>query len=105
VLAALRLTADARHLPGGQVTAHSGPLRVGRIATETAPEGWEVAADGFILRDDQDRLSGAASRLRKSPVKFIQTLMAIRRDGESFSKTHMGALLDGRLLQAEEFEE
>ncbi|TKA23497.1 hypothetical protein B0A54_17872 [Friedmanniomyces endolithicus] len=53
------------------------------LATETAPEGWEVVADGFILRDDQDRLGGTASRLTKSPVKFLQTLMAIRRDGES----------------------
>ncbi|KAK0270797.1 hypothetical protein LTR35_013849 [Friedmanniomyces endolithicus] len=75
------------------------------IATETAPEGWEVAADGFILRDDQGRVGGAASRLTKSPVKFLQTLMAMRRDGEGFSKTHMGALLEGRLLQAEDFEE
>ncbi|KAK0247652.1 hypothetical protein LTS09_017198 [Friedmanniomyces endolithicus] len=75
------------------------------LATETAPEGWEVAADGFILRDDQGRVGGAASRLTKSPVKFLQTLMAIRRDGEGFSKTHMGALLEGRLLQVADFEE
>ncbi|KAK0877257.1 hypothetical protein LTR87_008871 [Friedmanniomyces endolithicus] len=74
------------------------------IATETAPEGWEVAADGFIIRDDQGRVGGAASKLTKSPVKFLQTLMAMRRDGEGFSKTHMGALLEGRLLQAGDFE-
>ncbi len=75
------------------------------LATETAPEGWEIAADGFILRDDQGRVGGAASRLTKSPVRFLQTLMAIRRDGEGFSKTHMGALLEGKLLQAVDFEE
>ncbi|TKA55092.1 hypothetical protein B0A55_13427, partial [Friedmanniomyces simplex] len=75
------------------------------LATEAAAEGWEVAADGFILRDDQGRVGGAGSRLTKSPVKFLQTLMGIRRDGEGFSKTHMGALLEGRLLQAEDFEE
>ncbi|KAK5712469.1 hypothetical protein LTR15_012049 [Elasticomyces elasticus] len=75
------------------------------LAIETAPEGWEVAADGFIVKDGQGNVGGAASKLTSSPVKFLQMLMAIRRDGQGFSKTHMGALLEGRLLQAEDFEE
>ncbi|KAK4543620.1 hypothetical protein LTR36_005265 [Oleoguttula mirabilis] len=75
------------------------------LATETAAEGWEIAADGFILSDDQGKVGGAGSRLTKSPVKFLQTLMTIRRDGEGVSKTDMGALLEGRLLRAEDFGE
>ncbi|KAK5691400.1 hypothetical protein LTR97_011393 [Elasticomyces elasticus] len=55
------------------------------LATETAPEGWEVAADGFIARDGQGRVGGG-SNLTSSPVKFLQTLMAIRRDGQGFSR-------------------
>jgi len=75
------------------------------LATETAAEGWEVAADGFILKDDQGEVGGVGSRLTKSPIKFLQTLMTIRRDGEGTSKTDIGALLEGRLLQAEHFGE
>ncbi|TKA74099.1 hypothetical protein B0A55_11065 [Friedmanniomyces simplex] len=75
------------------------------LAVEVVPEGWEVAADGFILSDDQGKVGGAGSRLTRSPVKFLQTLMGtIRRDGEGISKTQMGALLEGRLLQREDFE-
>ncbi|KAK5126609.1 hypothetical protein LTR85_009543 [Meristemomyces frigidus] len=75
------------------------------LATDTAAAGWEVAADGFILKDDQGEVGGVGSRLTKSPIKFLQALLTIRRDGEGISKTDMGALLEGRLLQAEDFEE
>jgi len=75
------------------------------LAVEVVPHGWEVAADGFILSDDQGKVGGAGSRLTRSPVKFLQTLIGtIRRDGEGISKTQMGALLEGRLLQKEDFE-
>ncbi|KAK3116175.1 hypothetical protein LTR53_003724 [Teratosphaeriaceae sp. CCFEE 6253] len=75
------------------------------LATEMAAEGWEVAADGFIIKDGQGRVGGAGSRLTKSPVKFLEALMSIRRDGEGISRTHMGALLEGKLLRAEDFAE
>ena len=71
------------------------------LATETAAEGWKVAADGFILKDDQGEIGGAGSRLTKNPIKFLQTLMTMRRDGEGISKTDIGALLERRLLQTE----
>ncbi|KAK5744766.1 hypothetical protein LTR17_001842 [Elasticomyces elasticus] len=73
------------------------------LAIETAAEGWEVAADGFIVKNAQGEVGGAGSRLTKSPVKFLQMLMTMRRDGEGISKTHMGTLLGGKLLQAEDF--
>ncbi|KAK5686853.1 hypothetical protein LTR17_026786 [Elasticomyces elasticus] len=75
------------------------------LAAEVASEGWEIAADGFILKRGPGHIGGATSNLTKSPVKFLQTLMAVRRDGESFSKTQMGALLDGKLLRGEDFGE
>jgi len=41
------------------------------LAWEMAEEGWVVAADGFITRDD----SGPGSTFRDSPVKFLKVLM------------------------------
>ena len=70
------------------------------LATETPKAGERVAADGFILEDAD------GVRVRASPVKFLQTLMStIRANGKSISKTHMGRILDGNLLQRKDFEE
>ncbi|TKA64819.1 hypothetical protein B0A55_11903 [Friedmanniomyces simplex] len=41
------------------------------LAAEVAPEGWEVTADGFILKRGQEEVGGANSRLTKSPVRFL----------------------------------
>ncbi|KAK4903733.1 hypothetical protein LTR49_026685 [Elasticomyces elasticus] len=75
------------------------------FAAEVTTEGWEVVADGFILKRGQKEVGGGNSKVTKSPVKFLQRLMAVRRDGKVFSKTHMGALLNGKLLRPEDFGE
>ncbi|KAK5165530.1 uncharacterized protein LTR77_009059 [Saxophila tyrrhenica] len=55
--------------------------------------------DGFIRRDASGKLAQ-----RGSPVKFLQTLTStIRRNGTGISRTHMGKVLDGRLLMASDF--
>ncbi|KAF2723719.1 hypothetical protein K431DRAFT_242657, partial [Polychaeton citri CBS 116435] len=73
------------------------------LAVETK-DNWDVAADGFVLRDDQDRV-GLESGLTSSPVPFLQTLMTrIRRDGEGISRTHMGDMLNGSVLHPDDFE-
>ncbi|SMR51553.1 unnamed protein product [Zymoseptoria tritici ST99CH_3D1] len=76
------------------------------LAYEKALPGCEILADGFIKRDAQGQIGGGStSKVRVSPIKFIKSLMTtIRRNGESISKTHMGALLEGRLLQRSDFE-
>lgn len=74
------------------------------LAAEKTPEGWKVAADGFILSDGQGRVGGT-SGLSKSPVNFLKTFLTkIRRDGQGIDKTHMGRLLEGRLLQPSDFD-
>lgn len=75
------------------------------VTENMAKSGWEVAADGFILSDDQGR-SGGGSGPYMSPVVFLKTLMSkIRRNGEGITKTHMGSLLEGKLFQRSDFEE
>ncbi|EGP88529.1 uncharacterized protein MYCGRDRAFT_85558 [Zymoseptoria tritici IPO323] len=76
------------------------------VTWRKASPGEIIAADGFIERDAQGQIGGGStSKVRVSPIKFIKSLMTtIRRNGESISKTHMGALLEGRLLQRSDFE-
>jgi hypothetical protein len=77
------------------------------LASEKTAPGWIIAADGFIERNPQGQVGGGVtSKVRVSPVKFIKALMTtIRRNGEGISKTHMGGLLEGRLLQRSDFEQ
>ncbi|KJY02038.1 hypothetical protein TI39_contig263g00006 [Zymoseptoria brevis] len=76
------------------------------LSSQKALPGEIIAADGFIERDAQGQIGGGStSKVRISPIKFIKSLMTtIRRNGESISKTHMGAVLEGRLLQRSDFE-
>lgn len=75
------------------------------LTKEMSEQGWQVAADGFILSDAQGR-RGGGSGLQESPVNSLKVLLSkIRRNGDGISKTHMGDLLEGKLLQASEFQE
>ena len=76
-----------------------------RAVTEQMTEqGWDVAADGFILSDGYGRV-GCQSGIMESPVKFFKILMStIRRNGDGIARTHMGSLLMGKLFQESEFE-
>ena len=70
------------------------------LATDV-PQGHEIiAADGFVLQDkDGDVTSGT------SPVNFLQTLMSeIRRNGQGISKTHVGSMLEGKILSPSDCE-
>ncbi|KAK4626619.1 hypothetical protein CLAFUW4_05025 [Fulvia fulva] len=74
------------------------------LSTEAAKDGWDVAADGFILKDGDGR-RGGSSGLTQSPVQFLKVLMTkVRRNGEGISKTHMGKLLEGALFQRSDFD-
>ena len=69
------------------------------VAYYAAPEGLTVAADGFIVSPDK-------ARFTKSPLKFLKVLMSqIRKDGQEIDKTHIGRLLDGKLLEMDDFKE
>lgn len=73
------------------------------VTTGTTEDGWEIAADGFIVRDDQGR-SGGESALQQSPVRFMARLVRIRSNGAGVDKTHMGGLLNGKLFREEDWE-
>ena len=69
------------------------------LATGSALGDIEVAADGFILSNIPN------SRIKNSPIKFLKTLMTkVRRNCESIEKTHIGKILDGKVLSKEDFE-
>lgn len=63
-----------------------------------------VGPDGFLLRSALGQVGGR-SGFEKSPVKFVQSLMALRRDGQSIGKTHVGGMLDNKLLLPRDFDE
>ena len=74
------------------------------ITTEMLEAGWKIAADHFILSDNQGRVGGE-SEATASPVRAIRTLMtAIRRNGEGIDKTDIGRLLDGKLFKKDDFD-
>ncbi|KAI9370544.1 hypothetical protein BJX61DRAFT_544525 [Aspergillus egyptiacus] len=67
------------------------------VASVPTPEGVTVAADGFIVGN---------TNFTKSPLKFLRLLMSqIRKDGQEIDKTHLGRLLDGKLLSMTDFED
>ncbi|KAL4994276.1 hypothetical protein BDV10DRAFT_189152 [Aspergillus recurvatus] len=68
------------------------------VACYAAPEGLTVAADGFIVAPDK-------AQFTESPLKFLKVLISqIRKDGQEIDKTHIGKLLDGKLLTMDDFE-
>ncbi|KAJ6041580.1 hypothetical protein N7460_006970 [Penicillium canescens] len=72
------------------------------VASFKTPAGLVVAADGFI--------QGGSQRIREvfsqSPLKFLKVLMSqIRKDCQDIGRTHMGHILDGRLLFPSDFVE
>ena len=72
------------------------------LASGKTEEGCVVDADGFIVSGPGASKSG----FKQSPVKFLKVLMTkIRRNCEDIGKTHMGAVLDGRLLRPSDFGE
>lgn len=76
------------------------------LASEMTPEGWTVAADGFIISRDDENVDTTTPTFRTSPVQFFKILIAqIRRNCEDIDKTHIGKILNGDLLQLGDFSE
>ena len=79
------------------------------LTRHEAPQLWQtdshklVLPDGFTLWDGTSKPCGY-SQLGDGVAKFLKVLMAaIRRDCQEIDKTHVGRILDGRLLRAEDF--
>jgi hypothetical protein len=71
------------------------------VASVATPENFSVAADGFILRGNVT----SKSTFSQSPLKILKVLLSqIRKDGQDISKTHIGKILDGKLLELRDFD-
>lgn len=70
------------------------------VASAKTPGGLVVASDGFIVRGNE----GSKTHFRQSPLKFFKVLMSqIRKDCQEIEKTHIGQIVDGRLLCPSDF--
>ncbi|KAF8555161.1 hypothetical protein OG21DRAFT_1439060 [Imleria badia] len=66
-------------------------------------EGIEVGCDGFISPNHRPRHMQSVSTFQTSPLESLGKLMSLRRKGMRFALTHMGELLQGRLLCENDF--
>lgn len=70
------------------------------VSSVKTADGMVVAADGFIIHGGQD----SKTTFTQSPLKFLSVLLSqIRKDCQKIDKTHMGQILDGRLLSPADF--
>ena len=67
--------------------------------------GIEVGYNGFISPGNRPAHLLTAHSFRNSPLLSVKALVGIRRKGMQFSLTHMGKLLDGRLLSEDDFQD
>ena len=71
-------------------------------------DGVQIASDGFITpisRVQQDQRMVDECPFESSPVGFLRMLTVMRRKGQRFAQSHMGKILQGQLLTAEEFKD
>ncbi|KAI9820813.1 MAG: hypothetical protein M1826_000838 [Phylliscum demangeonii] len=77
------------------------------LCSRAPPDQVRVACDGFVARNSRPVLDEAMARecpFTISPVAFLRAVMALRRKGQSFQRSHVGKLLHGELLGPEAFE-
>jgi len=67
----------------------------------------QVACDGFISPTSRSGFDAVMERdcpFTISSVEFVRILIALRRKGQSFQKSHLGRILHGELLAREDFQ-
>jgi hypothetical protein len=73
------------------------------LCQQLPQDGIKVAIDGFISPASQAMSDSAhACLFTTSPVPFLNTLMNMRRKGQSIAFSHMGRILNGELIALEE---
>ncbi|KAI6009773.1 hypothetical protein BKA83DRAFT_4632007 [Pisolithus microcarpus] len=73
-------------------------------ADDLAGEGdLEVESDGFIAPAHRPLKARSIDSFQQSPLPFLKHVINLRRRGMNFVATHMGKILHGRLLRAEDF--
>ena len=66
-------------------------------------DGIEIGSDGFIAPDNRPRQLQNTHTFQSTPLLSVRKLIGLRRKGMCFTLTHMGKLLDGRLLSEDDF--
>ncbi|KAL4070379.1 hypothetical protein J3A83DRAFT_4390668 [Scleroderma citrinum] len=67
-------------------------------------EGYfEIQSDGFIEPVHRPLRARTTGAFQRSPLPLLRHLIILRRMGMRFAHTHMGKILDGRLLREEDF--
>ena len=61
-------------------------------------------SDGFILPAHRPPRARSERSFSRSPLPFLRFLIELRRKGIPIALTHMGKILDGRLVREEDFE-
>jgi len=67
-------------------------------------EGIAAGSDGFIAPRNRPRHLQTVHTFQNSPLDSLKILMGLRRKGTRFAPTHMGNILDGRLLSQDDFD-
>ncbi|KAL3419433.1 hypothetical protein PVAG01_09655 [Phlyctema vagabunda] len=78
------------------------------LCSSLPTDDMEVKSDGFISpasRARSDSILVQDSPFQTSPVPFVNALTTIRRKGQSITVSHMGKILNGELITADEFQE
>ena len=68
----------------------------------------QVACDAFISPASRPRFDAIMERecpFTRSPVEFVRMIMALRRKGHGFQRSHLGRVLHGELLDRDQFRE
>lgn len=82
---------------------------LGLASTDKLPEHIPMETDGFVCKFWRDNSREATSEEFKkalftsSPVGFLRVLVAMRRKGLSFDKSHLGRILSGDVLEQSDF--
>ncbi|KAG8215418.1 hypothetical protein J3R82DRAFT_9026 [Butyriboletus roseoflavus] len=67
--------------------------------------GIKVGPDGFIPPRSRPKYLQTVDTFQRTPMTLVRSLMGLRRKGMRFASTHMGRLLDGRLLSEDDFDD
>ncbi|KIJ64287.1 hypothetical protein HYDPIDRAFT_90985 [Hydnomerulius pinastri MD-312] len=63
----------------------------------------EIEYDGFIAPENRLAAAQSGNSFRRSPLPALKALIGLRRKGMRYAPTHMGKILDGRLLTESDF--
>jgi len=91
--------------PAGSLSISLPPFlgHLGKPRDLERQDDFRRESDGFIPPAHRPPRAGTEGSFSRSPLPFLRLLFGLRRKGIPFSLTHMGKILDGRLLREDDF--